>query len=504
MQQIRDKCSELTISREHQETKEKLRNLQKKHDRLKRYNKLKRMRIAFKEGVVSEQDAMTIIQLQDNCKQKDDCQLQYEKTCLEDTFNDEQPQSASKKEGKRYPTDMRMSVYEAVVNNVPTKNIPNMISGMAKRMGVTNSDVPQRSTIEMMCRELGAIADFQAAEYMLQQKNMTVGFDATTQEGVHINSVHVTSPDECHIIAVDPLAGGKAEDYEVHINQSIDNLAEVDCAVHEADKFKDNPKADFPTVRSEIIASVSNSMTDRAAVNHATVTRLENSWGKKINELNCHLHPLEAIASECRKALQRKERPYVIRKLLGSECLASGLVLSFNKFRYKYASGDPKGFILALVVAKLPRGLLPRYRGNRIHVMFLICARLFEHQEFFRKFLRGRTFSCNRLKTALQHDFDNPVALVEIQVLGLLGKYITGPWMSKFYQGANSDINHIEGIKIVRDVFTRLEGFLQDPGLIMSATHDFIGAELPKTPALEALQKEPVDKAFFWQRWRLV
>jgi len=64
---------------------------------------------------------------------------------------------------------------------------------------------------------------------MLENKDMTLGFDATTQEGVHVNSIHVTSSDKCHIIAVDPLAGGTAEDYELHINQSIENLVEVHC-----------------------------------------------------------------------------------------------------------------------------------------------------------------------------------------------------------------------------------------------------------------------------------
>jgi len=49
---------------------------------------------------------------------------------------------------------------------------------------------------------------------------------------------------------------------------------------NKAEKIKDNT-VDIPKVRSEITASVSNTMTDRAAVNHATIERLENSWGKK-------------------------------------------------------------------------------------------------------------------------------------------------------------------------------------------------------------------------------
>ena len=38
----------------------------------------------------------------------------------------------------------------------------------------------------MQRRELGAILDLQAAETITANENVTVGFDATTQEGVHV------------------------------------------------------------------------------------------------------------------------------------------------------------------------------------------------------------------------------------------------------------------------------------------------------------------------------
>lgn len=173
--------------------------------------------------------------------------------------------------------------------------------------------------------------------------------------------------------------------------------------------------------------SISNSITDRASVNHATVNRLENSWGKKLNELKCHLHPLKSIASGCRKAIGENEPSGVDRKVKGSKCFASGLVLEFNKFRYKDATSDPKNFVRALKNHKLPCGLLPRYRGNRLHIMFLICGKLYIDLDFFRKFLKEGTASCNKLKQALEQDLSNPIAIVEIQVLGLLGKLLTGP-----------------------------------------------------------------------------
>jgi hypothetical protein len=46
-------------------------------------------------------------------------------------------------------------VYDLLVNNVPTKNIPILIEKYTKRLGITVEKVPHRSTVELMARELG-------------------------------------------------------------------------------------------------------------------------------------------------------------------------------------------------------------------------------------------------------------------------------------------------------------------------------------------------------------
>ena len=81
--------------------------------------------------------------------------------------------------------------------------------------------------MEMMTRELGMISDLQVGELLMSSDNLTLGFDATTQEGFRINSVHVTSKDNCCDILVDQLAGGTSEDYRQHICYSVDRVAEV-------------------------------------------------------------------------------------------------------------------------------------------------------------------------------------------------------------------------------------------------------------------------------------
>ena len=83
-------------------------------------------------------------------------------------------------------------------------------------------------------------------------------------------------------------------------------------------------------------------MTDRAAVNHATIEQLELSWWKKLNELNCHLHPLDTIASSVQSTLKANEPDGVATKLFGSDCISHRCFLAFNKMRYKDGKGIRK------------------------------------------------------------------------------------------------------------------------------------------------------------------
>jgi len=78
-------------------------------------------------------------------------------------------------------------------------------------------------------------------------------------------------------------------------------------------------------------------MRDYVAVNLSTIYRLEETWGVVLNELNCHIHPLDM------STLKNVET--ISRKLFGTDCLTGNIVLAVNKVRYKDGAGDPKGFV---------------------------------------------------------------------------------------------------------------------------------------------------------------
>nr|XP_047136623.1 uncharacterized protein LOC124813509 [Hydra vulgaris] len=364
-----------------------------------------------------------------------------------------------KKDRKSYTWQLRLMIYDAIINQVPTKNIPILLQKFFNHFGLVNAEsFPQRSTVEEIVRELGIISNLHAAEVAISTPNLTLGFDATTQEGIHINSVHFTTKTECHVIAIDQLSGGTAHNYQTHIVSSIDELAFL---------YSDFHNCDYQESRTNIIKNISNSMADRVAANHAAIQLINSSWGKVLNELNCHVHPLETIATACRSALKSIEKNKGV--LFSKDCIAGNIVLQMNKMRYKNGKGDPKGFTIFLNEMKLPKGLIPRYRGNRLHILFHICGIFIQHYNSIIKFLSSDVVSCGGLKSSLKIDFINETAKKEMCVLGLLGKTLTGPWMALFYQSGTGSLSHIEGIKVVKKLLKNVYHVKNNPMLLFNA-----------------------------------
>ena len=140
--------------------------------------------------------------------------------------------------------------------------------------------------------------------------------------------------------------------------------------------------------RAKMISNVTNCMTD-GSCNHATIVLVNEAWEKTLNELNCHLHPLDTIASSARSALKQLET--VKDKLFGTDCVVGNLVIQLNKLRFKDGKGDPRGFKAFLKSERLSSGFIPRYRGNRLHILFDIWGKYFAHYDAFSRFLMSGT-----------------------------------------------------------------------------------------------------------------
>ena len=62
-----------------------------------------------------------------------------------------------------------------------------------------------------------------------------------------------------------------------------------------------------------------------------------------------------------------------------------------------------------------------------------------------------------------EKDLKNQVTLCMLQVFGLLGRYLTGQWMTKFYTAADTEISQDDGINSVKELVETLKQMMQNP-----------------------------------------
>ena len=322
-------------------------------------------------------------------------------------------ESDFRKDGKSYNFQMRMLAYECLMANVPTDRIPGLIESFAKRFGInlTSQNIPVKSSVENM---VVALSDLQTADVLYNTDNITIGMDATTQEGCHLNDIYMTTEDRCLVVALDELPG------------SVEHLASVHCVFNEISEEVTPMKDVYKTMSTHITCS----LTDRAAANHAAIRIINEKFGTILVEVNCHLHPLDTIASNSKSTLKLLETSK--SKLFSSGCRAEKVILAMNKMRLKDGKGDPHGFRVFLKDNELPQSLVVRYRGNRLHVLFKLAATYITHYTDMKTYLTTRCLNNSELKTCLIKDYiDDPTTKLQLRVLAIVGKLLSGPWFNQ-------------------------------------------------------------------------
>ena len=81
--------------------------------------------------------------------------------------------------------------------------------------------------------------------------------------------------------------------------------------------------------------------------------------------------------------------------------------------------------------------------------------------------------------SSVRKGFESKTGIIEMHVLRLLGKLLTGPWMQFFYISGQSDLSHIYGTKVVKGVLSALGGAAANPRNILDRTTDLEKIMIP-------------------------
>ena len=201
------------------------------------------------------------------------------------------------------------------------------------------------------------------------------------------------------------MSGGTAEDYCNHVTHTIDNLAHTYCDIQ---------NSEYDATRVTMIGNIFDCLTDRAVVNHAAIQKISSYWDKPLNEVKCHLHPLDTVASSCQKTLKSMQPKEIKMALFGN--LALKIILGVNKMQLKDSKVDPQGFKMFLKSKSLPLGLFPRFRGNRLHILFHTAGIIIQHYSLLQEYLSTGLVKCGGLRAALLADLMLPEAFDQLCV----------------------------------------------------------------------------------------
>ncbi|KAK0062763.1 hypothetical protein Bpfe_007968 [Biomphalaria pfeifferi] len=302
--------------------------------------------------------------------------------------------------------------------------------------------LPCTGTISNMALELGILSDLQVGELMFKENELTLSWDLTPLDGQQINSCHISSKHQNLTLQTFGMPGGTTEDYLEHILNAIHDIGCWYSTYHGIQQH---------VVLYTLFQSLQATLTDR-----------------------------DGMASEARKELKKLDVDWsVSTSLYGHEGSAANLVHALSKLRYKESSRDPKGFKAYLLREGLKKTYIPRYVGNRFHVLFLLAGIIYKIKDSLAVYLEKFCKSM-KLREAIEKDLTNPDVMVQIRVLGLFGKLLTGPWMKLFYNKSSSlrKLSYLEMTPFVRRSITTLKELQLNPASILTLEFDVFGHPL--------------------------
>ncbi|XP_050405543.2 uncharacterized protein LOC126821183 isoform X1 [Patella vulgata] len=334
-----------------------------------------------------------------------------------------------KKDDKTYSDKFRKAAYYCLQNQVPVETTSNVINHVLEELAdVSIANFASAGTISQYSYELGVMSDLQVGDVLINNDNLTRSWDATSLAGDHVNEIHITIgivPPTGYVMQVAVLPGGEAVDYANHVKESLHDIVHTYSSFHNISAV---------VTEKKVISHLKNTMSDCVNVNAAAVRELERDLDIKLLSLNCNVHPLESVARKCWELLKTYDTDNSVESnTFGSDCRAANLLYGISKMRYKQGKGDLHGFTLFLKKHDLKCGVIVRYVGNRFHIIFHLAGVVIHLYDklclYFHKMCNNQT----TLRSALLKDLQNTTIVLELRVLGLLGKLLTGPWMVKFY-----------------------------------------------------------------------
>ena len=359
----------------------------------------------------------------------------------------------------KYEDFVRMTIMELLSMNVSVNKVNDVIMTVLKHFtGKVPEKLPSKGLRSQMLIEARHLADIQVGEAMLQNLDLTTVLgntlhgEGTTKYHRHYQNFQVTTSDGETLSAGLLEIGSQTADSL--LNTWKEKVSEIASAL--SGKHAGQEKIDEITLK--LLASVKNTMSDHCATNGAFNALLEDlrkevlpkvveSWDQlsssereKLSEMSnffCKVHPLISFAEAANKALLRFENAILDGKSKhalpisgesGSVRLIRTACAAFQKRGNQVAGMTPYFNAYLNELDPLIKIELEQFEGNRFNIIFHNAGGVYYHRDHMLYFIQDAAPTVNRLLLAVAEDVQNKVFLAGVRALGLIGKFITGPY----------------------------------------------------------------------------
>ena len=138
--------------------------------------------------------------------------------------------------------------------------------------------------------------------------------------------------------------------------------------------------------------------------------------------------------------------------------------------------------------------MLPRYVGNRLNVLFVLCANVFALRKKILEYLKTWCNGSAAFKDAIIADLENSDAIDDLHALGIIGKLCTGPWMNLTYSKDEIEHHHYDIIAYVKTALTKLDSISSGSCDLFDDGKDVFGENLKECAVLDILKNEINEK----------
>ena len=447
---------------------DQLKKMKKTCRRMKSYHKNKSVKNAPVQSANNLPDIKQIFEKQKQCNDN----VRWLEDQLEQTkamLNESNSALNTKYDGKRYSNAVREASYYLQALGVAEAKTSAAIAAVYQSLTgneISTNDLPSASTQRLLATEMKAVNRQQIKEALVNEKDTTLKFDGTTKGGQHLTEVELSSKNNSYLLGIRQQVGSKANDYVDTIMDVVNDICDASTLSTEQGNIN-------------ILHNISNTMSDRCVTNDSIEKKLSETI-KPLNTFKCAMHPLDTIARECEKVIRTHDATLPISNGLqpftkGGESNTQALVRCVGKLFHDPACGCGAELTKYLKMNNFStsdnddlqkKTLFPRFVGNRFHVYFLDAGLVYLYCDHLVSFLSKVHGSTNNLQTSVFNALSSDKLKPQLRVLGLVGKYITGPWMRIF----KTDQSILDMNQVFQDAKVNIENLIDNPASILSGT----------------------------------